>query len=105
MGSVPDADGFVCHPQVFVGNLREHRTLAEMLEVLDAPRVALMVTDRGITTGERPCRLRGQGYLYLAVSRECTRHFDAEHFVYPIVPDCCINCRRLGSVKWRRSAL
>ena len=41
-----------------------------------------MVTDRGIATGECLRRLRGQGYLYLVVSRERTRHFDAEHSVH-----------------------
>ena len=33
---------------VFAGNVREHHTLAEMLDALHAPREALVVMDRGI---------------------------------------------------------
>ena len=47
---VLDASGFVRRSQVFAGNVREHRTLAEMLDALDAPREALVVMDRGIAT-------------------------------------------------------
>ena len=78
LGLVLDASGFVRRSQVFCGHVREHRTLAEMLHALDAPRGALVVMDRGIATEERVRWLREQGYRYLAVSRERTRHFDAE---------------------------
>ena len=81
LGLVLDAGGFVCRSQVFAGNVCENRTLAEMLDALDAPRGALVVMDRGIATEERVCRLREQGYRYLVVSREHARHFDAEHSV------------------------
>ena len=44
----------------------------------DAPRAALVVMDRGIATEDRLHWLREQGYRYLVVSRERTRHFDAQ---------------------------
>ena len=78
LGLVLDASGFVRRSQVFAGNVREHHTLAEMLEALQAPRAALVVMDRGIATEDRLRWLREQGYRYLVVSRERTRHFDAE---------------------------
>ena len=58
--------------------MREHHTLAEMLDALDAPRGALVVMDRGIATEGRVQWLREHRYRYLVVSRERTRHFDAE---------------------------
>ena len=61
LGLVLDAGGFVCRLQVFAGNVCEHRTLAGMLDAPDALPGALVVTDRGIATGERQCWLRGQG--------------------------------------------
>ena len=57
-----DASGFVRRSQVFAGNVREHRTLAEMLDVLDAPREALVVMDRGIATEECVKWLRENDY-------------------------------------------
>ena len=73
-----DASGFVRRSQVFAGNVREHRTLAEMLDALDAPREALVVMDRGIATEECVKWLRENDYRYLVVSRERTRYFDPE---------------------------
>ena len=78
LGLVLDASGFVRRSQVFAGNVREHHTLAEMLDALNAPRAALVVMDRGIATEDRVQWLRDEGYRYLVVSRERTRHFDAE---------------------------
>ena len=75
---VLDASGFVRRSQVFAGNVREHRTLAEMLGALDAPRTALVVMDRGIATEQCVQWLRENAYRYLVVSRERTRHFDPE---------------------------
>ena len=75
---VLDASGFVRRSQVFAGNVREHRTLAEMLDALDAPREALVVMDRGIATEECVKWLRENAYRYLVVSRERTRYFDPE---------------------------
>ena len=71
LGLVLDASGFVRRSQVFAGNVREHHTLAEMLDALNAPRAALVVMDRVQW-------LREHRYRYLVVSRERTRHFDAE---------------------------
>ena len=78
LGLVLDASGFVRRSQVFAGNVREHHTLAQMLDALNAPRGALVVMDRGIATEDRVRWLREQGYRYLVVSRERTRHFDAD---------------------------
>ena len=75
---VLDASGFVRRSQVFAGNVREHHTLAEMLDALDAPREALVVMDRGIATEQCVKWLRENDYRYLVVSRERTRHFDPE---------------------------
>ena len=75
---VLDASGFVHRSQVFAGNVREHYTLAEMLDALDAPREALVVMDRGIATEECVKWMRDNEYRYLVVSRERTRHFDPE---------------------------
>ncbi len=75
---VLDASGFVRRSRVFAGNAREQRTLAEMLDALDAPRDALVVMDRGIATEERLRWLRARGGRYLVVSRERARHFDPE---------------------------
>ena len=49
-----------------------------MHEALKAPRAAVVVMDRGIATEDRLRWLREQGYRYLVVSRERTRHFDPE---------------------------
>ena len=73
---VLDASGFVHRSQVFAGNVREHHTLAEMLDALDAPREALVVMDRGIATEQCVKWMRDNAYRYLVVSRERTRHFD-----------------------------
>jgi len=75
---VLDASGFVCRSEVFAGNVREHHTLAEMLDALDAPREALVVMDRGIATEQCVNWLRDNDYRYLVVSRKRTRHFDPE---------------------------
>ena len=78
LGLVLDASGFVRRSQVFAGNVREHHTLAQMLDALNAPRGALVVMDRAIATEDRVRWLREQGYRYLVVSRERTRHFDTD---------------------------
>ena len=78
LGLVLDASGFVRRSQVFAGNVREHHTLAAMLDALNAPRGALVVMDRGIATEDRVRWLREHQYRYLVVSRERTRHFDAD---------------------------
>ncbi len=78
LGLMLDASGFVRRSQVFAGNVREHRTLAGMLEALDAPAGALVVMDRGVATEAAIGWLRDNRYRYLVVSRERHRQFDAE---------------------------
>ena len=78
LGLVLDGSGFVRRSQVFAGNVREHHTLAQMLQALNAPRGARVVMDRGIATEDRVQWLRENGYRYVVVSRERTRHFDPE---------------------------
>ena len=75
---VLDSSGFVRRSKVFAGNVREHHTVAEMLEALNAPREALVVMDRGIATEDRVQWLRNNGYRYLVVSRERIRQFDPD---------------------------
>ncbi len=78
LGLMLDASGFVRRSKVFAGNVREQRTLADMLEALDAPAGALVVMDRGVATEACITWLRDHGYRYLVVSRERHRQFDAE---------------------------
>ena len=73
-----DASGFVRGSQVFAANVREHHTLAGMLEALQAPTGALVVIDRGVATDDCIAWLRDNGYRYLVVSRERRRRFDAD---------------------------
>jgi transposase len=76
LGMVLDGSGFVRRSEVFSGNVSEGKTLAKMLEGLEAPQGALVIMDRGIATEENIQWLRDQGYRYLVVSRERKRHFD-----------------------------
>ena len=78
LGLVLDGAGFVRRSKVFAGRVDEHRTLAEMLEALEAPRGALVVMDRGVATEDRIQWLRQEGYRYLVASRQGARHFDPE---------------------------
>ena len=78
LGLVLDGGGFVQRSRVFAGNVREDRTLAEMLSALKAPVGARVVLDRGIATAEQLRWLRENGYRYIVVSRERRRRFDAE---------------------------
>ena len=78
LGLMLDASGFVRRSKVFTGNVREHRTLAGMLDALDAPAGALVVVDRGVATEAAITWLRENHYRYLVVSRERHRQFDAD---------------------------
>jgi len=78
LGLVLDGAGFVRRSQVFEGRVDESRTLAGMLEALEAPRGALVVMDRGVATEDRIQWLREEGYRYLVASRQGRRQFDAE---------------------------
>ncbi len=81
LGLVLDVSGFVRRFKVFAGNVREHHTLAEMLEQLDAPPNARVVMDRGIATEDRVQWLKERGCRYIVVSRERSRQFDPEGVV------------------------
>ena len=64
-------------PRARRGHPKDKRTDCPLLTlglVLDAPRGALVVMDRGIATEDRIQWLREQGYRYLVVSRQRTRH-------------------------------
>ena len=78
LGLVLDGAGFVRRSKVFAGRVDEPRTLAGMLEGLEAPRGALVVMDRGVATEDRIQWLRQEGYRYLVASRQRGRQFDAE---------------------------
>ena len=78
LGLVLDGAGFVRRSQVFAGRVDEHRTLAGMLEALEAPRGALVVMDRGVATEDRIGWLREEGYRYVVASRQGHRQFDPE---------------------------
>ncbi len=78
LGLVLDGAGFVRRSEVFAGRVDEHRTLAGMLEALEAPRGALVVMDRGVATEDRIGWLQQEGYRYLVVSRQGRRQFDPE---------------------------
>ncbi|MCI0734649.1 MAG: transposase, partial [Methylococcaceae bacterium] len=64
--------------QCFEGNVSEGKTLAGMLQSLQAPKGALIVMDRGLAAEENLAWLRDQGYRYLVVSRERDRRFDPD---------------------------
>ena len=78
LGLVLDGAGFVRRSKVFAGRVDEPRTLAGMLEGLEAPRGALVVMDRGVASEDRIQWLREEGYRYLVASRQRGRQFDAE---------------------------
>jgi transposase len=78
---VLDGSGFPKHSAVFAGNVSEPKTLEQMLKRLSAAPGAdgpTVVLDAGIASEENIAWLHGQGYRYLAVSRERHKQFDAE---------------------------
>ena len=81
LGLVLDGSGFVRRSKMFAGNVVEARTLQDMLKDLAAPSGALVIMDAGIATEANITWLKQQGYRYLVVSRERTRHFDPEQAI------------------------
>jgi len=77
LGLVLDGSGFVRRSRLFEGNATEAHTLEKMLRDLGACANALVICDAGIATAENLTWLIGNGYRYLAVSREPQRQFDA----------------------------
>lgn len=76
---VLDGSGFPKRSEVFAGNVREPKTLQQMLAHLGAPGAPArptVVMDAGIATEENITWLRTQGYPYLLVSRERHKQFD-----------------------------
>jgi transposase len=73
---VLDGSGFVRSSKVFAGNASEPSTAKEMLNQLAAPKQALVIMDRGISTADNIKWLNDEGYRYLVVSREQSRKFD-----------------------------
>ena len=53
-----------------LGNVKENRTLAGMLEALKAPPGSRVVLHRGIAMAEQVHWLKENGYRYIVVSRE-----------------------------------
>ena len=105
LGLMLDASGFVRRSKVFAGNVREHRTLAGMLEALEAPVGALVVMDRGVATDACVTWLRDNGYRYLVVSRERHRRFDADAAVsLQTQSDQTVHMHKVVSTDPRRSA-
>lgn len=74
---VLDGSGFVRRSRLFEGNATEAHTLEKMLRDLGARNNALVICDAGIATAENLAWLIGNGYRYLAVSREQHRQFNA----------------------------
>ena len=107
LAPVLDASGFVRRSEVFAGNVREHHTLAEMLDVLDAPREALVVMDRGIATEECVKWLRENEYRYLVVGRERTRHMpyvaNGERVSGLVEIEVKAHVRRIVRRRWRQA--
>lgn len=81
LGLVLDGSGFVRRSKMFAGNVAEASTLQDMLKDLAAPSAALVIMDAGIATEANITWLKQQGYRYLVVSRERTRHFDPEQAI------------------------
>lgn len=77
LGLVLDGSGFVRRSRLFEGNATEAHTLQQMLRDLGARENALVICDAGIATADNLSWLIGNGYRYLAVSREQHRQFDA----------------------------
>jgi transposase len=81
LGLVLDGSGFVRRSKMFAGNVAEASTLQDMLKDLATPAGALVIMDAGIATEANITWLKQQGYRYLVVSRERTRHFDPEQAI------------------------
>ncbi len=61
-----------------LGNVKENRTLAGMLEALKALPGSRVVLHRGIAMAEQVHWLKENGYRYIVVSRERKRRFESE---------------------------
>jgi transposase len=77
VGLVVNRDGFPLGHEVFEGNMRDHKTLPTMLDLLDS-RVGLqpgqtVVVDRGMAYDENIHQITSRGLYYLVASRQAER--------------------------------
>ena len=70
MGLVLDSSGFPQKSEIFAGNISEPKTLAQMLEQLEASPNATIVMDAGFATEENVQWLQDKSYRYIVVSRK-----------------------------------
>lgn len=70
LGMVLDSSGFPKKSNVFPGNISEPKTMAEMLQALNAENNATIVMDAGFATEENIAWLKDKGYKYIVVSRK-----------------------------------
>ena len=98
LGLVLDGSGFIRRSRMFAGNVSEASTLEEMLLLLDTPKEATVIMDRGIATEENIAWLVEHNYRYLVVSRERVRQFDVTQAVETTTAsDECIRMQRVVS--------
>ena len=77
VGLVVNRDGFPLGHEVFEGNMRDHKTVPTMLDLLDS-RVGLqpgqtVVVDRGMSYDENIRQITSRGMHYLVASRQAER--------------------------------
>ena len=77
VGLVVNRDGFPLAHEIFEGNVRDHKTLSEMLDLL-GKRVPLepgrtVVVDRGMSFDENLEQIKARGLRYLVASRQKER--------------------------------
>jgi len=75
LGVVYNRNGFPLRSRIFRGNIRDHETLAEMVEGLSEEAPAdrdgppTVVLDAGISTEDNLAMLKARGYEYICVAR------------------------------------
>jgi len=87
LGLVLDGEEFVRRSEVFAGNVHEASSLLHRLSGLYAPKVAMVMLDRGIVTKANLEWLREKSYRYLVMSRE-RRPFSATRTLATASGDC-----------------
>ena len=77
VGLVVNRDGFPITHEVFTGNIRDHQTLATMLDQLAAranlKQGATVVVDRGMAYDDSITELKSRGLHYIVASRQAER--------------------------------
>lgn len=101
LGVVLDSSGFPRHSHVYEGNVKEAKTLSEMLHGLEqggasADKKATVVMDAGIATEENITWLKEHQYPYLVVSRKRHREFDkAASVVVKKDDECTVRAQKV----------